>query len=108
MAWSINAKGTREECAAAIEAGVAPDDPANAQHFELARSVLKAELERYEPRSSEMLIAASGHVPGEGYSDRSFSIWISGKAAPHVEAKPAPAQSEPSQPIPPLTTRRGR
>ena len=107
MAWSINAKGTKEECAAAVEAGVAPDDQANAQQYELARSVLKAELERYEPGSSEMNAAASGHVPGPGYSDRSLSIWISGRTAPRVEATPPPEPpTDPGEPVQPLTTRR--
>lgn len=111
MPWAFNASGTKEQCVAALETAAAPDDPSNADQYDRMRAIVKAELERYGDGSKGMSVAASGHSPGPGYSDRSFSIWISGSAEPRVEpAKQAEApehsEAPASAPEPRQTRRR--
>lgn len=106
MTWAFGARGTLEECRAQLELGSPPDDPANAHQYDVMLAILKAELAHYGEGSTEMSVHASGHAPDKGSGDRSFSIWVSGKAAPHVKA------AEPTLPVepPPVdeTPQRGR
>jgi len=88
MAWHFKATGHKEQCLAELEASTPPEDPAAANQYERMRAVLKAELALYADGATGMSVAASGQAPSEDGGDRTFSIWISGKVAPH--AKPAP------------------
>jgi hypothetical protein len=102
MTWSLNAKGDKGQCAAALEASTPPGDPGDVAQYNQARSMIDAELARYDEGSSELSIAASGHAPDHAGGDRSFSVWISGKAvakpAPHVEGAKAKADATADKP----------
>ncbi len=98
MTWSFSASGTKEECQARLEAGKPPEDAANAHQFEVAMAVIKDELTHYGDGSKEMSISASGHAPGNDGGDRSFSLWISGKAHPPTAKAVVRPQAEASVP----------
>lgn len=101
MSWAFNARGTLEECLARLESDKPPDDPTNAHQFEVMKAVVKDELDHYGPGSTEMSIAASGHAPGKDGGDRSFSIWVSGKAVPRTAKKAEAPEEPPAPPAPP-------
>jgi hypothetical protein len=93
MTWTFSASGTKETCVAQLGAGTPPTDAADAKQYERARAIVMEELGRYGDGSAGLSISASGHAPGKGGGDRSFSIWISGKAA--AVAEPAAKVVEP-------------
>lgn len=94
MSWAFDARGTLEDCRAQLAAGKPPSDPADAEQYERMRDVIDAELSHYGAGSTDMSISASGGSLGA----RSFSIWVSGRAAPVVAA--APAHPEAPSPAP--------
>lgn len=105
MSWSISFTGSKEDCRSALAATAVPEDAGDAAQYEHMQAVVNEELDRYEDGSMGMSIHASGEAPGDAGGNRTFSIWISGKAARRFDTKPAPRAKETEAATKPAKTR---